>query len=256
VTDGRLRERQGRARLLRGAPCPDPATTASLLPGVVVGAYLRDHADVVRGRVLDLGAGNQPYADWYGPLCDDAVAVDVAAHDGIAALSVGEALPFRDGSFDTVLATEVLEHVDDAEAAMAEIRRVLRPGGAAIVTVPFLYPTHEAPHDHRRFTHHGLAGLAVRHGLQVEDLAAKGGAAVVVLNVAVTVVCAVLRAVMLRAPLGAARSLAGSGLDGIERALLTWRLRTRPFPRSAARASLGYLAVLRSGQVDVGGPTG
>ena len=46
------------------------------------------------------------------------------------------ALPFADGSFDRVIASEVLEHIPDDEAAMAELARVLRPGGSMAVTVP------------------------------------------------------------------------------------------------------------------------
>jgi SAM-dependent methyltransferase len=45
-------------------------------------------------------------------------------------------LPFADGSFDRVIASEVLEHIPDDEGAMAELSRVLRPGGTMAVTVP------------------------------------------------------------------------------------------------------------------------
>ncbi|MDQ3896159.1 MAG: class I SAM-dependent methyltransferase, partial [Actinomycetota bacterium] len=50
------------------------------------------------------------------------------------------ALPFADGSFDRVIAAEVLEHVVDDRAAMAELARVLRPGGTLAVTVPRWFP--------------------------------------------------------------------------------------------------------------------
>lgn len=50
------------------------------------------------------------------------------------------ALPFPDGHFDEVVAAEILEHVPDDERAMAEIERVLRPGGRAAVTVPRWWP--------------------------------------------------------------------------------------------------------------------
>ncbi len=50
------------------------------------------------------------------------------------------AIPFRDGSFDRVIAAEVLEHVSGDQAAMAELARVLRPGGSLAVTVPRFGP--------------------------------------------------------------------------------------------------------------------
>jgi ubiquinone/menaquinone biosynthesis C-methylase UbiE len=49
-------------------------------------------------------------------------------------------LPFQDGAFDRVIASEVLEHIIEDETAMAEIARVLKPGGAAAVTIPRRWP--------------------------------------------------------------------------------------------------------------------
>jgi SAM-dependent methyltransferase len=49
-------------------------------------------------------------------------------------------LPFSDGSFDVVLCSEVLEHIDDNQTAVAELIRVLRPGGDLVVTVPRFFP--------------------------------------------------------------------------------------------------------------------
>ncbi len=72
------------------------------------------------------------------------------------------ALPFADASFQTVLSNCVLEHIPDLEAALAEIARVLRPGGRLVTTVP-------SPHldemllGGRLLARLGLAGLAARY---------------------------------------------------------------------------------------------
>jgi len=101
------------------------------------------------------------------------------AGDGGSAESMpGDALklPFPDGHFDHVLAAEILEHIPDDELAMAELARVLRPGGTAAVTVPRYLPEkicwalsdayHEVEGGHVRiYTGHELVGKLERAGL-------------------------------------------------------------------------------------------
>jgi SAM-dependent methyltransferase len=63
-----------------------------------------------------------------------------APGSGAAVLGDATLLPFPDGSFDKVIAAEVLEHLPADQAAMNEIARILRPGGMAAVTVPAWLP--------------------------------------------------------------------------------------------------------------------
>ena len=85
-------------------------------------------------------------------------------------------LPFPDASFDRVIASEVLEHIPDDEAAMAELARVLRPGGSMAVTVPRCGPEfvnwalsdeyHDVPGGHVRiYRRSQLVGRLERTGL-------------------------------------------------------------------------------------------
>ena len=64
---------------------------------------------------------------------------------------------FEGASFDAVFMMEVLEHVPEPQQALSEIRRVLKPGGRLILSVPFIFPLHEEPHDYYRYTKYGLA---------------------------------------------------------------------------------------------------
>lgn len=63
------------------------------------------------------------------------------------------------GSFDVVVCTEVLEHTLDPFAAVAEIGRILTPGGTALVSTPFNFRIHGPLPDCWRFTEHGLRAL-------------------------------------------------------------------------------------------------
>jgi SAM-dependent methyltransferase len=137
--------------------------------------WLASHADKLHGTLLDLGCGNRPMSPWYEPLVDTVVAVDPAPGAGQNVQAMADLLPLRDNSIDVIFCTQALEHVEQIEQAPAGIARVLKPDGHVLITVPFLYPTHEAPYDFYRFTHIGLSKPMTRNGLEIVDAAAQGG---------------------------------------------------------------------------------
>lgn len=71
-----------------------------------------------------------------------------------------------DGSFDLVLATGVLEHVEDDHALMREMTRLAKPGGLVYIEIPFLQQYHDDPIDCRRLTQPGLARFMKGFGLE------------------------------------------------------------------------------------------
>jgi SAM-dependent methyltransferase len=58
----------------------------------------------------------------------------------------------KTGSVDVISAIELFEHVDEPEKGIAECRRVLRKGGVALISTPFMYPIHADPYDYQRWT--------------------------------------------------------------------------------------------------------
>lgn len=127
----------------------------------------------LEGTVLDLGCGLKPYRKLMARAAGYTGA-DIEPKPGLDVLLVpGGPLPFADASFDVLLCTQVLEHVADLEGLCAEMRRVLRPGGMLVASVPFIYQVHGSPHDYRRFTEYGLT--AALTGFQVESLNRQGG---------------------------------------------------------------------------------
>ena len=83
-------------------------------------------------------------------------------------LGSAEALPFDSNSMDVVVCLKVLEHMPDPFSAVAEIARVLRPGGKAAISIPFAYPIHDAPYDFQRLTSFQLERMVENNGLQVD----------------------------------------------------------------------------------------
>lgn len=134
----------------------------------------RDVAELARGLtgsiVIDLGCGEQPYRALLGGFahyvgCDRPGRPDSAGRPDV----VGDAgaLPFRTAGVDAVVCTEVIEHVSEPAALLAEAHRVLKPGGALLLSAPFTWHLHDEPHDYWRFTEYGLRLLCERAGFRV-----------------------------------------------------------------------------------------
>jgi SAM-dependent methyltransferase len=87
----------------------------------------------------------------------------------------GRTLPFGDGTFDTVMSVQVLEHTPDPQRLLDEMSRVLCRDGLMILTAPFSFRLHEEPHDFFRYSPHGLRVLLERAGLAPFEMRAQGG---------------------------------------------------------------------------------
>ncbi len=108
-------------------------------------------------RALDLGGKDAPYRPLVAARRYDLLDLSSSRHPAV----VGDAhrLPFRAGTYDLVLATQLLEHCHTPAEVVAEVHRVLRPGGRFVCSVPFIYVIHGDPHDYWRFTAQGLRHL-------------------------------------------------------------------------------------------------
>lgn len=135
--------------------------------------------EYAHGTLLDIGCGAKPYAPLFRSRVARYIGVDMpmAPHGRmtIDAFSSSLDLPFQAAAFDFVLCTEVIEHVPDPGRAFSEIARVLKPGGHALVSTPFMYRVHEAPYDFFRYTPFAYRSLAAAAGLEVVELAPRGG---------------------------------------------------------------------------------
>jgi SAM-dependent methyltransferase len=174
---------------------------------------LREHAS---GDLLDLGCGDVPCFAMYKPHVRSVVCVDWEATphpsphlDLVADLSQPLSLPAD--SFDTILCSDVLEHLKDPDVLWREAKRLLRPSGKFLISVPFMYWLHEQPHDYHRYTEFRLRSFCAEHGFELEELRATGGGGAVLLDVISKVVVAPrrrpLRAAASRMLLAAAHAL-------------------------------------------------
>ena len=125
-------------------------------------------------RVLDLGCGHKPYLPLFAPYLKQYVGIDinpgVAAPDSVA---TAEFLPFADTAFDVVFSTQAFGYVNSPLGALAEIRRVLVPGGLALISTHGTYPYIG---DYWRYTNIGLQKLFVQAGFTSVHVVPNGGA--------------------------------------------------------------------------------
>jgi SAM-dependent methyltransferase len=132
------------------------------------------------GTFLDVGCGRMPYKGVIlGPPSQVKryVGADVEAnpHGQPDLVLDGQHIPLEDASVDSAMATEVLEHCAEPMQLLHELIRVLKPGGFFLFTVPFLWPLHEVPHDHYRYTPFALKRLFKEAGFTELQLKVHGG---------------------------------------------------------------------------------
>jgi SAM-dependent methyltransferase len=161
----------------------------SVLIATLIGRwYQKELSRHARGRLLDLGCGKVPLYQMYAPHVDEIICTDwPATLHGDAfvdfANDLNAGIPLRDATIDTIVLSDVLEHIYHPDALLREIHRVLRPGATALVNTPFLYLIHEAPNDFYRYTPYALERMARGVGLEVIKLDMIGGGMLVVADV-------------------------------------------------------------------------
>lgn len=130
-------------------------------------AAVQPHAS--DGHTLEVGAfGHSRFRRFF----PDRIGVDIREGPGVDRIASVYDLPFEDGEFENVLCMSVLEHLEEPKKAITEMHRVLKPGGRIIMSVPFLFPIHEAPDDYWRFTKYGLQKL-FSEGWEIIELKAE-----------------------------------------------------------------------------------
>ena len=130
------------------------------------------YAALLDGKMMDFGCGSKPYQSLFVN-AGEYIGVDYAGeghsheNEQIDIFYDGKIIPFPDNTFDSILASEVLEHVFNLEEILKELFRVLKPGGKVLITIPFAWNEHEAPTDFGRYTSFGFRDLLERNGFAV-----------------------------------------------------------------------------------------
>lgn len=131
------------------------------------------------GRLLDVGCGTKPYESMLSPYVSAHVGLDrpqpFSPMAKIDLFGTACSLPVKDTSFESVLSTASLEHLAEPETALLECHRILKYGGIAIFSVPFIWHLHGEPWDYYRFSKYGLQHIFEKTGFDVIEIKALAG---------------------------------------------------------------------------------
>jgi SAM-dependent methyltransferase len=161
-------------RSFRSVAFPD-AADMSYLNAHLLERSIRLLAAQLTGDLLDVGCGQQPYRSYFDHVASHRACDFDALRGNVDFACPADRIPLACDTLDSILCTEVLEHVTDPLAVWREFYRVLRPAGQVLLTTPMYWPPHELPYDYHRHTEHGLRHMVSESGFELIALVPRGG---------------------------------------------------------------------------------
>lgn len=149
------------------------------------------------GKLVDIGCGVKPYETIFQPHVDNYFGVDYkpAVESNYGEQTTADlyadctATGLADCSFDTLLSTQVMEHVFDTDLYVKECCRLLKKGGMGIFTVPMSWRCHAEPYDYHRFTKYSLKMIFENNGFEIVELKEIEGAFASVIQHLIVFLC-------------------------------------------------------------------
>jgi SAM-dependent methyltransferase len=139
-----------------------------------------------KGKVFDIGCGNKPYEKLFEGKIDSYQGCDIvqSSLNRVDVICEATQIPIVSNSFNTIISTQVMEHINAPEAMLSEANRLLEDGGNIILSIPFCWELHEEPFDFFRYSKYGLQAMLERNGFEIISIKANGGkwAAIIQMN--------------------------------------------------------------------------
>lgn len=146
----------------------------------IAGKAIRDRASTYfSGRMLEVGCGTKIKRFLVGDLVDEHIGLDHEDcphdHSNIDIFGTAYEMPVEDGSFDCILSTAVMEHLEEPQKAAEEAFRVLKSNGYGLYTVPLYWHLHEEPRDFFRYTKYGIEYIFRKAGFEIVEVTPLSG---------------------------------------------------------------------------------
>jgi SAM-dependent methyltransferase len=169
-----------KGKLTASRDIKEVGTGSRLIADIIAGYYEQYLPKYVHGKLLDLGCGFVPLFHVYKKYVSDIICVDwentLHKNDYLDfTCDLNRELPFDNNEFDTIILSDVLEHIHNPELLWKEIARILSKNGIIIMNVPFYYWIHEGPYDYYRYTEYKLKQFIEEVMLEVIYIESVGG---------------------------------------------------------------------------------
>ncbi|MBI3601165.1 MAG: class I SAM-dependent methyltransferase [Nitrospinae bacterium] len=132
--------------------------------------HIKSLSPSIYGKTLDIGCGGKPYKN----ICNSSeyIGLEIDSPENRKNKEAdyfyyGKKFPFQDGEFDSVITSQVLEHIFNPDDFLSEANRVLKDGGILLISIPFVWDEHEQPYDYARYSSFGLKYLLENNGFNV-----------------------------------------------------------------------------------------
>jgi len=146
-----------KGRLIASRDKKEVGIGSRLLADIIAEFYDTNLKKYAKGKLLDLGCGKVPLYHAYKDYVSDNICVDWKMNNYLDfEHNLSKPLPFPDNEFDTIILSDVLEHIYRPELLWKEMYRILSPHGKIIMNVPFFYWIHAYPYDFHRYTEFAL----------------------------------------------------------------------------------------------------
>lgn len=133
---------------------------------------IKTYSSQLNGHLLDFGCGTKPYKSLFNHVKTyTGIDYENEGHphlnEQIDVFYDGKKIPFNNNQFDSILCSEVFEHIFNLEEIIPELNRVLKPNGKILITCPFVWNEHEVPYDYARYTQFALKSLLEKNGFEI-----------------------------------------------------------------------------------------
>lgn len=131
---------------------------------------IKSLSDKITGKTLDIGCGEKPYEALFHSDSYWGMDLKISGHkhntEKIDVFYDGNKFPFSNESFDSLIVSQVLEHIFNPDEFLDEVNRVLKTDGFLLLTVPFVWDEHEQPFDYGRYSSFGIKHLLEKHNFR------------------------------------------------------------------------------------------